>query len=121
MFEVFIFFLMIRRPPRTTRTDTLFPYTTLWQPEGAVEHVERGVGGERREFGLEPLRRRAATHPILEQLMDAGAAPARVGGGAQRVERRQAEHLVGIIGKGIAREPVDRGQDRKSTRLNSSH
>src|SRR3546814_11926829 len=24
-----IFFLMIRRPPRSTRTDTLFPYTTL--------------------------------------------------------------------------------------------
>src|SRR3546814_10088686 len=26
---LFIFFLMIRRPPRSTRTDTLFPYTTL--------------------------------------------------------------------------------------------
>src|SRR3546814_20153002 len=25
----FLFFLMIRRPPRSTRTDTLFPYTTL--------------------------------------------------------------------------------------------
>src|SRR3546814_13912896 len=25
------FFLMIRRPPRSTRTDTLFPYTTLFQ------------------------------------------------------------------------------------------
>src|SRR3546814_6497422 len=25
----FVFFLMIRRPPRSTRTDTLFPYTTL--------------------------------------------------------------------------------------------
>src|SRR3546814_2392374 len=24
-----LFFLMIRRPPRSTRTDTLFPYTTL--------------------------------------------------------------------------------------------
>src|SRR3546814_19856255 len=27
----FIFFLMIRRPPRSTRTDTLFPYTTLFR------------------------------------------------------------------------------------------
>src|SRR3546814_199042 len=27
------FFLMIRRPPRTTRTDTLFPYTTLFRSE----------------------------------------------------------------------------------------
>src|SRR3546814_21128886 len=25
------FFLMIRRPPRSTRTDTLFPYTTLFR------------------------------------------------------------------------------------------
>src|SRR3546814_12971955 len=27
----FFFFLMIRRPPRFTRTDTLFPYTTLFR------------------------------------------------------------------------------------------
>src|SRR3546814_12246314 len=32
------FFLMIRRPPRSTRTDTLFPYTTLFRsPSGAFE------------------------------------------------------------------------------------
>src|SRR3546814_7919684 len=30
-FVFFIFFLMIRRPPRSTRTDTLFPYTTLFR------------------------------------------------------------------------------------------
>src|SRR3546814_3546557 len=29
--SVFVFFLMIRRPPRSTRTDTLFPYTTLFR------------------------------------------------------------------------------------------
>src|SRR3546814_8477646 len=29
----FVFFLMIRRPPRSTRTDTLFPYTTLFRSE----------------------------------------------------------------------------------------
>src|SRR3546814_19367128 len=29
------FFLMIRRPPRSTRTDTLFPYTTLFRSEAA--------------------------------------------------------------------------------------
>src|SRR3546814_14741642 len=28
---LFFFFLMIRRPPRSTRTDTLFPYTTLFR------------------------------------------------------------------------------------------
>src|SRR3546814_5355557 len=27
----YLFFLMIRRPPRSTRTDTLFPYTTLFR------------------------------------------------------------------------------------------
>src|SRR3546814_543060 len=41
----FFFFLMIRRPPRSTRTDTLFPYTTLFrsQPLGrrvAVAHEQ---------------------------------------------------------------------------------
>src|SRR3546814_14239298 len=39
-FFLFVFFLMIRRPPRSTRTDTLFPYTTLFRspvsPKGAM-------------------------------------------------------------------------------------
>src|SRR3546814_6427516 len=35
------FFLMIRRPPRSTRTDTLFPYTTLFRSEGGFD--ERAV------------------------------------------------------------------------------
>src|SRR3546814_9375603 len=36
---------MIRRPPRSTRTDTLFPYTTLFQQQGAdVGAVDVGVG-----------------------------------------------------------------------------
>src|SRR3546814_6836287 len=30
-----MFFLMILRPPRSTRTDTLFPYTTLFRSPGA--------------------------------------------------------------------------------------
>src|SRR3546814_15348298 len=29
-----VFFFMIRRPPRSTRTDTLFPYTTLFRSWG---------------------------------------------------------------------------------------
>src|SRR3546814_11634604 len=37
------FFLMIRRPPRSTRTDTLFPYTTLFRSlparPGLLHHV----------------------------------------------------------------------------------
>src|SRR3546814_4521376 len=31
-----LFFLMIRRPPRSTRTDTLFPYTTLFRSNRAT-------------------------------------------------------------------------------------
>src|SRR3546814_18628215 len=37
----FIFFLMIRRPPRSTRTDTLFPYTTLFR--SAARPVQRSA------------------------------------------------------------------------------
>src|SRR3546814_12728085 len=33
-----IFFLMIRRPPRSTRTDTLFPYTTLFRSMGELQN-----------------------------------------------------------------------------------
>src|SRR3546814_3454679 len=32
----YFFFLSIRRPPRSTRTDTLFPYTTLFRSPGNV-------------------------------------------------------------------------------------
>src|SRR6056297_2570805 len=34
LINYFFFFLMIRRPPRSTRTDTLFPYTTLFRSCG---------------------------------------------------------------------------------------
>src|SRR3546814_15373444 len=50
----FFFFLMIRRPPRSTRTDTLFPYTTLFRSDRAIGHDQRcgeGIvepGGDRR-------------------------------------------------------------------------
>src|SRR3546814_2439490 len=41
-----VFFLMIRRPPRSTRTDTLFPYTTLFRsaaPVAALHPAPRRV------------------------------------------------------------------------------
>src|SRR3546814_20053176 len=41
---LFIFFLMIRRPPRSTRTDTLFPYTTLFRSRNTVLHNVRAYG-----------------------------------------------------------------------------
>src|SRR3546814_14147074 len=41
-----MFFLMIRRPPRSTRTDTLFPYTTLLRSPAAGEVVVDGEAVE---------------------------------------------------------------------------
>src|SRR3546814_15373178 len=38
------FLLMVRRPPRSTRTDTLFPYTTLFR-SGPARGRELGLGG----------------------------------------------------------------------------
>src|SRR3546814_17296947 len=60
------FFLMIRRPPRSTRTDTLFPYTTLFRSELVDGQVadpalpvesQRAAGidaGDRRDHGVYP-------------------------------------------------------------------
>src|SRR3546814_2294946 len=54
---VFFFFLMIRRPPRSTRTDTLFPYTTLFR--SGWPHVEQSHGQFRRRcVAGRPVRRR---------------------------------------------------------------
>src|SRR3546814_11071618 len=40
-----LFFIMIRRPPRSTRTDTLFPYTTLFRSFDGVQpaHLEASL------------------------------------------------------------------------------
>src|SRR3546814_188098 len=48
---VFLFFLMIRRPPRSTRTDTLFPYTTLFRSDdgsGQAGSLAPEAGPERK-------------------------------------------------------------------------
>src|SRR3546814_9271966 len=41
---------MIRRPPRSTRTDTLFPYTTLFR---SIEHVEAAARGAQPRKGVD--------------------------------------------------------------------
>src|SRR3546814_7823811 len=40
---IFFFFLMIRRPPRSTRTDTLFPYTTLFRSSAPARRWSSGA------------------------------------------------------------------------------
>src|SRR3546814_14010774 len=42
---MFFFFLMMRRPPRSTRTDTLFPYTTLFRSPDTTIDIYMGQGG----------------------------------------------------------------------------
>src|SRR3546814_10615632 len=54
-----IFFLIIRRTPRSTRTDTLFPYTTLFRSPETVPRLRRTGGADLRRglIGFRPLRR----------------------------------------------------------------
>src|SRR3546814_17552106 len=46
-FLMCFFFVMIRRPPRATRTDTLFPYTTLFRScvSACIRDRRKGIGG----------------------------------------------------------------------------
>src|SRR3546814_20630694 len=43
------FFLMIRRPPRSTRTDTLFPYTTLFRSADKIEPEKQAARARDKE------------------------------------------------------------------------
>src|SRR3546814_21121734 len=92
-----VFFLVIRRPPRSTRTDTLFPYTTLFRSQ--VMEVVRA------HFRPEFLNR-------LDEII--------------LFHRLGQEHMGAIVDIQVARVQKllkDRkiALDRKSTRLNSSH
>src|SRR3546814_11642121 len=91
------FFLMIRRPPRSTRTDTLFPYTTLF----------RSIGGNNVTMTQVQLAAmmgigRSYASRVLQRFKHDGLLRTRRGG----IEVLDREGLQG---------------DRKSTRLNSSH
>src|SRR6056297_290077 len=60
-FKSLFFFLMIRRPPRSTRTDTLFPYTTLLRSSHAPR--SRPPGSRPFHPGLHPRQDRCLFHP----------------------------------------------------------
>src|SRR3546814_5042474 len=65
------FFLMIRRPPRSTRTDTLFPYTTLFRSVDGSTRVCELV-----RFHLEDVTLKGAwTGPAALQLCPHALAP----------------------------------------------
>src|SRR3546814_2745384 len=61
----FFFFLMIRRPPRSTRTDTLFPYTTLFRSADPRTRIPttRRPNDRRRCLPARPLRSRTPPSP----------------------------------------------------------
>src|SRR3546814_1622230 len=85
---------MIRRPPRSTRTDTLFPYTTLFR---SVVHVAQHALAEAElERDLRPVLAPGVPEqqqqPVVEQLQEiarSGIACARAGDQPARVVVRQ--------------------------------
>src|SRR3546814_13816255 len=99
LFAVFCFYLVIRRPPRATRTDTLFPYTTLFRSFGGGRQQD-AVGVAARG----PFRRPPDRHADSRAFSD----PAVRGFRLYRLYRG-------------GRPSRRRRTDRKSTRLNSSH
>src|SRR3546814_4702330 len=59
---------MIRRPPRSTRTDTLFPYTTLFRSVGEPRRLRRDRAeqvGQRLDLALCIIAEDMAGHPVL--------------------------------------------------------
>src|SRR3546814_12276866 len=63
-YSYYVFFLMIRRPPRSTRTDTLFPYTTLFRSSDKRDYLREeqmpictiGEDGEHGDISFTNLR-----------------------------------------------------------------
>src|SRR3546814_13703323 len=80
VYSLSFFFLMIRRPPRSTRTDTLFPYTTLFRsalgiiiartlPTGTRHWKNKNAGTCRRNSGQRWLVRSEEHTSELQSLM----------------------------------------------------
>src|SRR3546814_17968328 len=101
---------MIRRPPRSTRTDTLFPYTTLCRSPGdAVDfsHLEIPQAGlrTRPDETIHPSEIADFAYGLIRVLGDDNRAH---GAWDPKLDPDTLRAMLGHI-------------DRKSTRLNSSH
>src|SRR3546814_8788034 len=119
---------MIRRPPRSTRTDTLFPYPTLFRSLG--RNALRDFAASHPDFAwslMQQLARRLRTADQTIESDRAYASGPRLVRYLKRLIRKdvEASHRVELsqteLGNfaGMSREHINR--DRKSTRLNSSH
>src|SRR3546814_19429727 len=108
---VLFFFLMIRRPPRSTRTDTLFPYTTLFRSRvrDAVDDV------------LDRLRPPGDGVPGAERVSQPGRENAGKPAPERQVEDDPPEAATRHRRSFRLSSQSPPGTDRKSTRLNSSH
>src|SRR3546814_21109273 len=109
MYIFLFFFLMIRRPPRSTRTDTLFPYTTLFRSNGdqVESHVELAARiFERGEtaFILAELRRVGFVSPGQPR-----AAHRQKDGGSRQAEcdapKEQERQILRTVDTGQLRSP----------------
>src|SRR3546814_5507929 len=118
---------MIRRPPRSTRTDTLFPYTTLFRSVHR-HHLVREHTQIVLSIGIAHAKAQARLVLSADMWNAIGGAPdlrlivRRRGGGRRRCgdeqnDKGQPGGLFGIIDHRASLSTID----RKSTRLNSSH
>src|SRR3546814_10074028 len=99
------FFLMIRRPPRSTRTDTLFPYTTLFRTHMTI----RTILVDDEKLATQGLQLRLEAHGDVE-IVDTAQ-------NGREAIRKFKTHKPDLVFLDIQMP----GLDRKSTRLNSSH
>src|SRR3546814_1246798 len=108
---------MIRRPPRSTRTDTLFPYTTLFRSIDGLVHTGRALGMPgQRLGGRDPWH--VGAEGLSDRFQLGDVADRR--GGAVRIDIVDGRVAQALHGEAHAAHRSLAG-DRKSTRLNSSH
>src|SRR3546814_20937019 len=108
---------MIRRPPRSTRTDTLFPYTTLFRSSRLVKSAHRNVESIKAPMPIAPTAPRC----VANARRIAGK-QCRACKGVSSCDRRQAATLcrLGVVLAGLGKlfeqhVPFHSGEDRKSS------
>src|SRR3546814_3864173 len=113
------FFLRRRRTPRSTRTDTLFPYTTLFRSpaERLHQRLRQGEPGGLDDDVVGRLGPVQQRRDGRQEVVGDGAADAAVG---QFDDVVVGAALVAAAADQFAVDPEVAELDRKSTRLNSS-